>query len=153
MKLYLDIDDTITADPVFFAKISRRVRECGGEVHVVSSRSQEAMPQTRTEIDAMGIAYSSIYLLPSISDAQVFSPHRELDWYQKHLWLKIHYALENGITHAVDDDPRVLSMFKRYAPGVSAIHIDERLQLLHFLDLWVKTFTAVSRTSNRRADD
>ncbi len=134
MKLYLDIDDTITADPVFFAKISHRVRASGGEVHVVSSRSQEAMSHTRMEIDALGIAHSSIYLLPSVGDAQALCPHRELDWFQKHLWLKIGYALDNEITHAVDDDKKVLFLFKRYAPGVRALHVSDRIQLLHFAD-------------------
>ena len=133
MKLYLDIDDTITADPVFFSKISHRVSACAGEVHVVSSRSQEAMPQTRAEIDAYGIVYSSIFLLPSLSEAQVLCPHHDLDWYQKHLWLKIHYAIASGITHAVDDDQRVLSLFTRYAQGVRTIHVDDRFQLLTFL--------------------
>jgi hypothetical protein len=131
MKLYLDIDDTITADPVFFAMISHRIYACGGEVHVVSSRSQEAMPQTCTEIDALGIVHSSIYLLPSIGDAQAICPHRELDWFQKHLWLKVGYALDNEITHAVDDDEKVLFLFSRYAPEIRAIHVSDRSQLLN----------------------
>jgi hypothetical protein len=85
VNLYLDIDDTITADPDFFAMVSRGVYACDGEVHVVSSRSREAMKQTRAEVDAYGIVYSSIFLLPSLSEAQVLCPYTELDWYQRHL--------------------------------------------------------------------
>ena len=135
LKLSLDIDDTITVDPDFFAMVSRGVHACGGEVHVVSSRSREAMKQTRSEIDAYGIVYSSIFLLPSLREAQVLCPHRDLDWYQKHLWLKIGYALANEISHAVDDDQRVLSLFKRYALGVRTIHVDDRLRLLDILNV------------------
>ena len=138
MKLFLDIDETITADPTFFAAVSLRVLTCGGEVHVVSSRSREAMKQTRAEIDAYEIVYSSIFLLPSLSEAQLLCPHRELDWFQKHLWLKINYAIEHGITHAVDDDLKVLSLFKRYAPKIRTVTVQDRMKLLQYLDMEFK---------------
>jgi hypothetical protein len=99
VKLSLDIDDTISVDPTFFSTVSRRVHACGGDVQFVSSRSRDAIKQTRAEIDTYGIVYSSIFLLSSLSEAQLLCPHLELDWYQKHLWLKIGYAIENGITH------------------------------------------------------
>jgi len=46
MRLGLDIDGTITADPVFFRERAAAVIANGDEVHVVSSRSPEARLET-----------------------------------------------------------------------------------------------------------
>jgi mannose-1-phosphate guanylyltransferase len=42
MRLGLDIDGTITAEPVFFREFASTVIKNGGEVQVVTSRSPEA---------------------------------------------------------------------------------------------------------------
>ena len=42
MRLGLDIDGTITAEPVFFREVAFTVIKNGGEVQVVTSRSPEA---------------------------------------------------------------------------------------------------------------
>ena len=49
MRLGLDIDGTITADPVFFGERASTVIKNGCEVHVVTSRSPEAQVETVTE--------------------------------------------------------------------------------------------------------
>ena len=121
MRLGLDIDGTITADPVFFRERAVAVIKDGGEVHVVSSRSPEARLETVTELSELGIRYSTLHLLPHISAAQWLCPHRELDWYQKHMWLKVAYATEYRLDCFVDDDPKVLALFDRYAPGINAL--------------------------------
>ena len=126
MILGLDIDGTITADPEFFAKLTERVIESGGEVHIVSSRSRQSYNETIAELASYGLICKSVYLLPSINDAQQLCPHQNLDWYQKHLWLKVDYAIRNGITHFVEDDPKVLELLARYAPEIEAIHVDNR---------------------------
>ena len=48
MRLGLDIDGTITADPMFFRERAAAVIKGGGQVHVVSSRSPEARVETMT---------------------------------------------------------------------------------------------------------
>ena len=59
MRLGLDIDSTITADPVFFGERAATVIKNGGEVHVdvVTSRSAEARVETVTELRELGIRY------------------------------------------------------------------------------------------------
>jgi hypothetical protein len=126
MRLGLDIDGTITADPVFFRERAAAVIANGGEVHVVSSRSPEARLETVTELSELGIRYSTLHLLPHISAAQWLCPHRELDWYQKHMWLKVAYALEYRLECFVDDDPKVLALFDRYARGINSIPFLDR---------------------------
>ena len=130
LSLGLDIDDTITADPEFFRKLARVWIEAGRKVHIVSSRSPEVLHKTKVELKELGIAYSDIYLLPPISMAQNLCNHKDLGWFQRFLWLKVAYALANGITHFVDDDPNVLSLFSRYAPKIVAINFESRGDLL-----------------------
>lgn len=124
--LGLDIDGTIAADPAFFADISRLVLKSGGEVHVVSARSAEGRYETTEELAEFGVRFSALHLLPPISAAQALCPHKDLDWYLRHAWLKVDYALVNGISHFVDDESKVLALFARFAPGVSAISFAER---------------------------
>ena len=64
------------------------------------------------------------------SAAQTLCPHEGLDWYQRHQWLKAHYALANGLTHFVDDERKVLVLFARFAPSVVAIDFKDRSVLL-----------------------
>lgn len=129
MNLGLDIDGTITGDPDLFASLSRAVLS-EGAVHIVSSRSPEARAQTVAELAELGIWYSALYLLPPVSAAQTLCPHKGLDWYQRHQWLKVHYALANGLTHFVDDEQKVLTLFARFAPSVVAIDFKDRHQRL-----------------------
>ncbi len=132
MNLGLDIDGTITDDPQFFSKICREVLR-GGEVHIVSSRSPEALQETIKELADLGITYTTVHLIARISEAQIICPHAGLDWYQRHQWLKVDYALANGLTHFVDDDPKVLSLFNRFSPSIAAINVNSREILLKYL--------------------
>jgi hypothetical protein len=49
----IDIDGTITLDPMFFARLSRDIRERGGYVHIVSSRSREGRSESLAECGSM----------------------------------------------------------------------------------------------------
>lgn len=120
-RLGFDIDDTITAYPSFFKELAAHCLKAGGEVHVVSSRSPQAFADTEMEMRNLALPYTALHLLPPISTAQGICPHRELDWYQRYIWLKVDYALNHGLTHFVDDDERVLGLFARYAPHVFAL--------------------------------
>ncbi len=128
-RIALDIDGTITADPDFFARVARKWLETGREVHIVSSRSPEARPETLLELKQLGVTFTALYLLPNFSAAQTMCPHAELDWYHRHLWLKVDYSLTHSVTHFVDDDPMVLGLFERFAPEVNALSFDNRHQL------------------------
>ena len=122
----IDIDGTITLDPLFFAQLSRDIRERGGYVHVVSSRSREGRSESLTELREYGISFDELHLLPSIEDAQDLCPHKSLNWFDRHCWLKVEYAKRIGLTHFVDDDRRIIELFKMYAPEIQIISISER---------------------------
>lgn len=89
--------------------------------------------ETVDELAKLGIAYSALHLLAPMSSAQALCPHNGLDWYQRHQWLKVAYALANGLTHFVDDDQKVLNLFNRFAPSVMAIDFNDRKLLLNLV--------------------
>lgn len=125
----LDIDGTITQDPAFFSALTRDCRRHGISTHVVSSRSREGRTDTIIELREYQITYDELYLLPSISEAQTLCPYGELDWFSRHGWLKSDYALQNGLSHFVDDDERILALFRKYTPGIEVISVIERYRL------------------------
>lgn len=119
-QIGLDIDDTITAAPRLFAEISAQCRKHGGRVHIVTSRSVVGRRETIEELRDYGIAFDAIHFIGDMSRANTDCPHMELDWFQRYLWQKVSYAMLNGLRHFVDDDPKVLSLFATYAPGIVA---------------------------------
>ena len=42
------------------------------------------------------------------------------------MWLKVAYALEYRLECFVDDDPKVLALFYRYAHGIKALSFLDR---------------------------
>ena len=42
------------------------------------------------------------------------------------MWLKVAYALEYRLECFVDDDPKVLALFYRYAQGIKALSFLDR---------------------------
>jgi len=129
IRIGFDIDGTITANPNLYARISREIKENEGEVHVVSSRSEEARLETMEELRGYGLQFDKLYLIPSISKSESVCPHPDLGWYEKFLWGKVGYALDWQLTHYVDDDYKVAALFKRYAAHVQFVSPDhvERL--------------------------
>jgi len=123
--LGIDIDDTITANPLFFSRLTAICRKQGIPVHIVSSRSREGLRETADELRTLAIHYDFLHLTASISEAQKLCPHRELVWFARHQWLKVAYAQQENLSHFVDDDSKVIALFKRYAPQVEAIPIAE----------------------------
>jgi hypothetical protein len=67
-----------------------------------------------------------LHLLARMSSAQTRCPYEGLDWYQRHHWLKLDYTLANGLTHFVDDEAKVLTLFARFAPSVVAIDLKDQ---------------------------
>jgi len=121
VRLGLDIDGTITAAPDRFAALAGLVRQAKGSVHVVTSRSVLGRTGTVAELREYQVAYDEIYFLPEISQAQALCPHPHLDWFNRHRWLKVDYAVRHRLTHFVDDDVAVLKLFREFAPMVVAL--------------------------------
>jgi len=131
--LGLDIDGVITAFPDHFASLSTQWRNGGGHVHIVSSRSNRAdvLATTKAELDSYGIAYDSLYLLPSIETAQVNCQEKDLDWYQKYICQKVNYCIENQVGTFYDDDLKVVELFRKLCPHIKIFHVIEGGVVMH----------------------
>jgi hypothetical protein len=130
MRIGLDIDGVITADPGQFAGLTHCLLTTGGEAHIVTSRSIQSKRATETELASYAVQYSELFFLPDISQAQALCPHPRLNWYQKFLWHKVDYALKRALSHFVDDDAMVESLFGIYAPRVVFIRYPSSLAAL-----------------------
>ena len=64
LRIGLDIDDTITRCPAFFALLSKALIEAGHEVHVISYREERR--ETEDELRAHGIRYTSLTLTEGV---------------------------------------------------------------------------------------
>lgn len=122
----IDIDGTITEDPVFFSELARKLRLNGTAVHVVTARDPDSRKETENELFELDIEYDQLYLLPPMEVALSVCPHEELEWFLRHFWLKVDYALRNHLSHFIDDNERVLQLFGLYAPEIKAIPVTER---------------------------
>ncbi len=123
MNVAFDIDDTITAMPAFFALLSACIAKEVGRVIIVSSRSNtpSTVTATRRELDRYGIRYDHLYLLDGFERASTHCPHQDLDWHSRYLWQKIDICLCESIDLLFEDDARVISLAKRYAPGIKVM--------------------------------
>lgn len=121
MHLGLDIDDTITAAPQFFARLSRLWRADGREVYIISTRTDSlaARSETVRELHSYGVEFDGLYLLPSAEQAKAACPHPTLDWYQRYLWQKVALAQQLGVTVFFDDDEKVIMLFRQFAPEIA----------------------------------
>ena len=118
--LGLDVDDTITAAPEFFALLTKAVRQAGGRVCIVTRRGNlpEVVEATRVELEDYGIEFDEINCIPDKKDEYISCPHEDLDWYEKYLWQKVAICEARNVDVLFDDDPKVVRLFERYAPGI-----------------------------------
>lgn len=120
----LDIDDTITAYPEYFSKLSHQAYAQGGTVVIISSRMDTLEIRVETELDlaGYGIRYDALYLFKSMDDMPE-CPLDELDWQDQYLWQKVAYAEATGVAVHYDDDDKVLALFRKYAPEVEVVDV------------------------------
>lgn len=130
MKIGLDVDNTITKFPKVFSELSYVVKKDGGQVHIVTSRSDDEIARVGTikELKEYNIIYDRLFFLPGYAQASLNCPHKELDWYQKYLWQKVDYCLKNTMDTFVDDDEKVISLFKTYAPSIKIFYPNESVE-------------------------
>ena len=114
----IDIDGTITLDPNFYSEFSHACRRNGVSVHIVSARPREFLSGTEEELQELGIVYDDLHLLPSMEESITLCPHSEIDVFHRHFWMKVQYATSRGLSHFIDDNERVLDLFREYAPEV-----------------------------------
>lgn len=120
MIVQLDIDDTITAAPEFFAWLSQALRRDGHTILVVTSRtaSPENMRLTAQEMRAYGVHYDKLLLSPAVDD---LDRHRlPFGLHPAHrLFIAKLFAAEDFGTEILFDDCSITSdLFQRYLPEV-----------------------------------
>lgn len=123
---FLQTDNEIHIRIDFESKMTIPKQPCRYKPRIIFLVAHKTQPSGMDKY----IVHTKLYLLPPISQAQLRYPHKHLDWFQRYLWLKVEYALTNGITHFVDDDLKVLQLFERFAPGIEAFHFEDRYRLL-----------------------
>lgn len=121
----IDIDGTITLDPEFYAEFSRKCRQTGVFVHVVSARPRDSIDETAAELQELEITYDELHLLPPMEEAIILCPHAEIEVFHRHFWMKVDYAKRQQLSHFVDDNERVLQLFRLYAPEISIVQAAE----------------------------
>ncbi len=125
MIIAIDIDDTITAMPKFFAILSRAVIRDRGKVIIVSSRtkSDEVLQSTEKELKEYGIVHSKLVLIDGLDTAAAVCPCQELDWWNKYLWQKVAVCQREGVEVVAEDDEKVIALFRKYAPEIKILRV------------------------------
>ena len=126
MNIALDIDGTITKNPEFFSVLSQAIRQAGGKVYIVTSRSNAdgVEVQTRKELASYAIEFDNLVIIAdSGGQKQITCPHENLDWYQKYLWQKVAVCLDYNVGIVFEDDPKVISLFKEHAPDIQVFQV------------------------------
>lgn len=123
MRLGLDIDNTISAYPKYYADLSRKVKERGGRVIIISSRSEtpDVREITSNELNDWNIKFDKLYLFKSLDDVKHLCPYKNLGDYNTLLWQKLHHCIAESIEQYHDDDSVVIRLFKSYLPSVEVI--------------------------------
>lgn len=96
LRIGLDIDDTITRCPAFFALLSKALVEAGHEVHVISYREERR--ETEEELREHGIRYTSL----TLTDGVDFGKEKFFQW-------KARMCKELEIDILFEDMPEVIN--------------------------------------------
>lgn len=129
LKVAFDIDDTITANPEFFRFLSHSIKKAGGNVYIISSRTdmREVYDATVKELKELDIVFDDIILIPEMRIAQEICPVKELNSYQKYIWQKIKYCEELGVKLYFDDEEAVVELFQKLAPKIQVFKVVKKL--------------------------
>ena len=84
----------------------------------VGRSAREVVAATRVELEDYGIEFDEIDIIPDKKDEYISCPHEDLDWYQRYLWQKVAICEAMNVDVLFDDDPKVVRLFARYAPGI-----------------------------------
>ena len=108
MRIAIDVDDTITSAPGFFAVLSGAFRAAGHVVYVVTQRTDRS--QTETELKALGIAYDELVT----QEASQASGTTFFDWKAetcRRLQIDILFEDMPEIVNGIDAATRVFMLF------------------------------------------
>ena len=94
MIVAIDLDNTITDAPEFFAVLTKALIDSGHAVHVITYREPGTEDRARADLDALGIRYSELHL--------------PQDWCEPAAW-KAGLAADLGVQIFIEDSPEVLA--------------------------------------------
>ncbi len=119
MIIALDIDNTITKHPKFFAELSRK-----HEIIIVTSRPNTETSRSETEalLSDIEISYRHIYYCDwnEVDDENIPT---ELEGPDRLLYQKI-IACQHGEADAIfDDDSSVIELINNYLPNIATFKV------------------------------
>jgi len=128
MTVCFDVDGTITENPEFFRLLSHTVKDSGGQVFIITSRTRtlETMEATKKELSELGIVYDRLHMLHNQAEADKVCPFDDLDWYQRFILQKVAYCKENHVSIYFDDETKVVELFRRFLPEVNIFQVHAR---------------------------
>ena len=123
MRVGLDIDGTITANPSYFSALTERVYAEGGSVIVITSRLDIGYNKmiTIAELKELSIRHDILHLARPHEEVEDPCPYPDLDLYQQYLWQKVHHAINERLDVFYEDEDKVIELFKSYVPDIEII--------------------------------
>lgn len=128
MTIALDIDDTITTHPAFFALISQALAQAGHRVLIITFRDENSRHTTEADLAGWGIAYDEL-----ICWSMACCDLADVD-----VW-KATVCREHGVEVFFEDDPAVLA------------HVDEATVCMQPFGAETKYYGFLQRTTQANA--
>lgn len=118
IKVGIDIHGVIDRDPKLFAELTRRMKEAGHEVHIITGR--EICEELITKLADLRISYDQLFSITSYhKDVGTYITYKDSDPTQPliapHKWdsTKAYYAEKEGLSIHFDDSTE----YGRYFTG------------------------------------
>ncbi len=128
MKLGLDIHGVIDTNPILFSKLSKKVIEEGGEIHIITGTM--ITPLKLEKLKKLGMSWTHLFSISDyhkdIGTPMTFSG-KDNPWIDNNLWdrTKSEYCKENSINFHIDDTNRYGEYFS--TPFGLYDHINKRV--------------------------
>lgn len=128
MKIGLDIHGVIDTNPILFSKLSKKVIEDGGEVHIITGTMLN--PFKIENLKRLDIRWTHLFSISDYHKAlgtpMTFSD-KDNPWIDNNLWdrTKAEYCKENSINFHIDDTNRYGEYFS--TPFGLYDHINKRM--------------------------
>ena len=68
MKIALDLDNTITAYPLFFSLFSKAMKQVGCQIYIITNREPNTENEIKNELDKLKITYDFIKITANKAD-------------------------------------------------------------------------------------
>ncbi|MBI4348102.1 MAG: hypothetical protein HY553_14690 [Elusimicrobia bacterium] len=130
MTIQIDIDDTITWAPAFFAWLSRALKRDGHRVRIVTARGRHlGEPEaTAAELRKFGLVWDDLVLSEPVPEIDLADLPEDFPEGLIHLWPKCRATMAEPPDLVFDDSLEVNALLARYLP---------RVKILRPMNTWV----------------